>query len=174
MVLTKSTNPNCVAHPLNCRLLIPLPIFEFRRLKDAGMTKINSTTRTLVADACLAALAAFGIGLCFGCAFVRQDRLCFTGMIIFSAVLIFVLLWTRRAAQQLATSESAKKSASTFLWSCIFFSMLSSSFGLAVFRFVWSSPDFLWRFDVVFWSVITGVAIYPVCRDAKRLADAAP
>jgi uncharacterized membrane-anchored protein len=138
------------------------------------MAKINSTTRTLVAYACLAALAAFGIGLCFGGAFVRQDRLCFTGMIIFSAVLIFVLLWTRRAAQKLATSESAKKSASTFLWSCIFFSMLSSSFGMAVFRFVWSSPDFMWRVDAVFWSAITGVAIYPVCRDAKRLTDAGP
>ena len=38
---------------------------------------------------------------------------------------------------------------------------------------VWSSTDFIGMFSAVFWSVITGVAIYPVLRDAKGLAGAA-
>jgi hypothetical protein len=50
--------------------------------------------------------------------------------------------------------------------------MLSLGLGMAVSGFVWFSTDFMRRFNVVFWSALTGVAIYPVLRDAKRLADA--
>jgi hypothetical protein len=76
------------------------------------------------------------------------------------------LLWTRREVRRLAVSETAKKYATQFLWSCIFFSMMLSGFVL-------SSTDFIRMFGAVFWSVITGVAIYPVLRDTKRLADVA-
>lgn len=51
--------------------------------------------------------------------------------------------------------------------------MISLSLGMQVSAFVWYGSDFIRRFGVVFWSAITAVAIYPVLRDAKRLADAA-
>ncbi len=86
---------------------------------------------------------------------------------------MFVLFWTRRALRRLATGEIVKKHAGQFLWSCIFFSMLSLMFGMAVSGYVWFSTDFMRRFGVVFWSAMTAVAIYPVHRDAKRLAEAA-
>jgi hypothetical protein len=56
---------------------------------------------------------------------------------------------------------------------CIFFSMVSFMFGMAVSGYVWFSTDFMRRFGVVFWSAMTAVAIYPVRRDAKRPTDAA-
>ena len=85
---------------------------------------------------------------------------------------MFVLFWTRRAARRLATAEIADKPAGQFLWSCLFLSMLSFMFGMAVSGYVWSSADFMRRFSVVVWSAMTAVAIYPVRRDAKGLADA--
>jgi cytochrome b561 len=96
----------------------------------------------------------------------------FTVGVLSGASLMFVLFWTRRAVRRLATSESAKKHAGQFLWSCIFFSMLTLMFGMAVSGYVWFSTDFMRTFGVVFWSAMTAVAIYPVRRDAKRLADA--
>jgi hypothetical protein len=79
---------------------------------------------------------------------------------------------TRRVVRWLACGEIANKHASQFLWSCIFFSMLSFMFGMAVSGYVWISTDFMRGFGVVFSSAMTAVAIYPVHRDAKRLADA--
>jgi hypothetical protein len=55
----------------------------------------------------------------------------------------------------------------------LFFSMLCFGLGMAVSGFNWFSTDFMRRFNLVFWITLTGVAIYPVRRDAKRLADAA-
>ena len=83
---------------------------------------------------------------------------------------MFVLFWTRRAVRRLATGEIANKHAGPFLWSCIFFSMLSFMFGMAVSGYAWFSTDFMRTFGVVFWGAMTAVAIYPVRRDAKRLA----
>ena len=94
-------------------------------------------------------------------------------MVLFGVSLIFDLFWTRREVRRLATSETAKKHATQFLWSCIFFSMVSLGLGMAMSSFVLFSTDFIRMFGAVFWSAITGVAIYPVLRDAKRLADAA-
>jgi hypothetical protein len=85
---------------------------------------------------------------------------------------MFVLFWTRRAVRRLATGEVASKHARQFLWSCIFFSAYPFMLGMAVAGYVWSSTDFIWKFSVVFWGAMTAVAIYPVRRDAKRLADA--
>ena len=48
--------------------------------------------------------------------------------------------------------------------------MLSFGLGMAVSGFVWFSTDYIRMLGAVFWSAITGVAIYPVLRDAKRLA----
>ena len=96
----------------------------------------------------------------------------FTVVVLSGASLLLVLFRTRRVVRRLATSEIANKHASQFLWSCIFFSMLSFTFGMAVSGYVWFSTDFMRTFGVVFWSAITVVAIYPVRRDAKRLADA--
>ena len=120
----------------------------------------------------IASPSAFMFGVFLVRAIKYLNILDFTVVVLSGASLVFVLFWTRRAVRRLATSETAKKHAGQFLWSCIFFSMLSLMFGMAVSGYVWFSTDFMRRFGVVFWSAITAVAIYPVCRDAKRLADA--
>ena len=83
-----------------------------------------------------------------------------------------VNLWTRRDVRRLAIGEIANKHAVQFLWSCVFFSILSFMFGMAVSGYTWFSTDFMRTFGLVFWSAMTAIAIYPVRRDAKRLADA--
>jgi uncharacterized membrane-anchored protein len=138
-----------------------------------GRMKINSTTAKLLADACCAAMGAFVVGLCLIRTIKHFDSLYVTGLIFSGAFLMFVLYWTRRAARRLVVSETARKSASTFLWSCIIFSMISLSLGIQVSSYVWFGSDLIRRFGVLFWSGIAGLAIYPVLRDAKRLADAA-
>jgi len=45
--------------------------------------------------------------------------------------------------------------------------MISLSFGMQMAGFLWYGHDFLRRFGLVFWSAITGIGIYPVCRDAE-------
>jgi hypothetical protein len=133
----------------------------------------NSTEGKLLAYALCAAPSAFVSGVFVVRTIKYLNILDFTVVVLSGASLMFVLFWTRRAIRRLATSETAKKHATQFLWSCIFFSMLSLGLGMAVSGFVWFSTDFMRRFNVVFWSALTGVAIYPVLRDAKRLADAA-
>jgi hypothetical protein len=132
----------------------------------------NSIMKKLLAHAFCAAPPAF----VFGAFLVRTTRYLnvpdFTVVVLSGASLMFVLFWTRRAARRLATAEIADKPAGQFLWSCLFLSMLSFMFGMAVSGYVWSSADFMRRFSVVVWSAMTAVAIYPVRRDAKGLADA--
>jgi uncharacterized membrane-anchored protein len=94
-----------------------------------------------------------------------------TGMVLSGAFLIFVLFWTRRVVRRLAANEIARKDATQFLWSCIFFSMLSFSFGVAVTGVVYSA-DFTRTFLAVWFGALTCLGIYPVLRDTKRLADA--
>jgi hypothetical protein len=132
----------------------------------------NSITKKLLAHAFCAAASAFVFGAFLIRATRRLNILDFTAVVLSGASLLLVLFWTRRVVRRLATGEIANKHASQFLWSCIFFSMLSFTFGMAVSGYVWSSADFMRTFAVVFWSAITVVAIYPVRRDAKRLADA--
>jgi hypothetical protein len=50
--------------------------------------------------------------------------------------------------------------------------MFSFMLGMAMSGYVWFSTDFIRTFGLVFWTAMTAVAIYPVRRDAKRLADA--
>jgi hypothetical protein len=93
--------------------------------------------------------------------------------VVFSAgALVFALFWTRRTVRRLASSEIATRHAGQFLWSCLFFSMLSFMFGMAVSGYVWFSTDFMRSFGLFFWSAMTAIAIYPVRRDARRPADA--
>jgi hypothetical protein len=132
----------------------------------------NSITKKLLAHAFCATPSAF----VFGAFLLRRIKylniLAFTVVVLSGASLMFVVFWTRRAVRRLATAEIANEPADQFLWSCIFFTMLSFMFGMAVSGYVWFSADFMRRFGVVFWSAMTAVAIYPVRRDAKRLADA--
>jgi hypothetical protein len=134
---------------------------------------MNSTAWKLFANACCSAGGAFVAGLCLIRTNKHFDTLYVTCLVLSGVFVIFVLYWTRRAVGRLAARESAKKSASTFLWSCIFFSMISLSFGIQLAGYVWYGSGFSHRFGVVFWSAITGVAICLVLRDAKRLVDAA-
>jgi hypothetical protein len=132
----------------------------------------NSITEKLLAHAFCAAPSAFVFGVFVVRTIKYLNILDFTVVVLFGATLMFVLFWTRRVVRRLATGEIANKHAGQFLWSCIFFSMLSFMFGMAVSGYVWFSTDFMRTFGVVFWSAMTAVAIYPVRRDAKRLADA--
>lgn len=98
-------------------------------------------------------------------------------MVLSGALLIFALFRTRRAVRPLATakhstSETPKKSARQFLASCIFFTMISSTFGVAVSGVVWYSTGFIRTFGVVWWAGLTCVAIFIVRRDAKRVTVA--
>ena len=131
----------------------------------------DSVTQKLLAYAFCAAPSAF----VFGAFLIRTVKylniLDFTVGVLSGASLMFVLFWTRRAVRRLATGEIAQH-ATQFLWSCVFFSMLSFMFGMAVSGYTWFSTGFMQAFGVVFWSAMTAIAIYPVRRDAKRLADA--
>lgn len=115
---------------------------------------------------------AFVAGLCSVRTILHFDRLDLAFTIVFGASLISDLLWTRREVRRLAIEASTKEHATQFLWSCVFFGMLSFMFGMAVSGYVWFNTDFIRTFGLIFWSLITAIAIYPVCRDAKRLADA--
>jgi hypothetical protein len=138
-----------------------------------GQRLFEMNTNKLLAHAFSAAPGAFVVGACLVRTIKHFDTGYLTFTVLFALCLVADLFWTRREVRRLAAIEIAKKSASTFLWSCIFFSMISLSLGMQAAGFVWYGHDFLRRFGLVFWSAITGIGIYPVCRDAKRLADAA-
>jgi hypothetical protein len=149
------------------------PIFlDLPKDNRVGRMKNNSITGKLLVHSACAALGAFVFGLCLVRAIKQLDRVYVTGMVLSGAFLIFALFWTHRAVRALAITETANKHATQFLWSCIFFSMLYLGFGLAVSNFAWFSPDFVSGFSVAFYGALTCVAIYPVHRDAKRLAEA--
>lgn len=148
----------------------------FRAAREGTeIDKTNSILGKLMADAFWAALVAFVFGLCLGHTLVKHfDSLYSAGMVFAGGSLLFVLFWTRRAVRRIATakhptSETATKSAGQFLWSCIFFTMISSNLGVAVSGVVWYSSDFLRIFGVVWWGGLTCVAIFCLRRDAKRL-----
>ena len=127
----------------------------------------------LLAHAFSAVPSALVFGFCLVRTTRHYDSVYLTVMVLFGASLIADLLWTRREVRRLAAGEMAKKAATQFLWSCIFFSMISFSLGMAVSGWNLVSTDFMQRFNLLFWSALTCIAIYPVHRDAKRLADAA-
>jgi hypothetical protein len=132
----------------------------------------NSVTEKLLAHAFCAAPSAFVLGAFLVRTIKYSNILDFTVVALSGASLLFVLFWTRQVVRRLATGESANKQAGPYLWSCIFFSMFSFMLGMAMSGYVWFSTDFIRTFGLVFWTAMTAVAIYPVRRDAKRLADA--
>lgn len=153
-------------------LSVSLFVFAWRGRFPGTAMNTNSFTEKLLAHAFSTAPSAFVLGVFL----VRTTRhlniLDFTVVFLSGASLVFVLFWTRRGVRRLATGEIANKPAAQFLWSCVFFSMFSFMFGMAVSGYVWFSTDFMRTFGLVFWSVMMAVAIYPVRRDAKRLAGA--
>jgi hypothetical protein len=134
---------------------------------------MNSTIGKLLADAGLAALGAFVVGLCLVRTLKHAGSLYLIVMVFFGASFISDLFWTRREVRLLGTNEAAMRHASRFLWGCVFFSMISASFGMAVSGFVWYGANFVHKLGLVFWSALEGIWIYSVYRDAKRLTDAA-
>lgn len=140
-------------------------------------TGMNSTHGKLLADAFCAAPSAFLCGFLLVRTVEQLDILNLTGMILFGVAVIFDLLWTHRELRRLAGSETAKRHATQFLWSCLVlsclvFTTLFRGPGIAVSSLIWFGTNFVRVFGVVFWSAIAGLAIYPILRDAKRLADA--
>jgi hypothetical protein len=138
-----------------------------------AMTTNSSTEGKLLAHAVCAAPSALVFGFCFVRVIKHFDSLYLAIMVLFGAALIADLLWTRHEVRRLAADKIANKAATQFLWSCIFFSMLSFGLGIAVSGLIWPSTDFMPTFNVVFWSAMTGIAVYPVWRDAKSLAHGA-
>jgi len=86
---------------------------------------MNSIKGKLLTHAFCAAPSAFVCGFCLVRTITHFDILYLTVMVLFGVSLIFDLFWTRREVRRLAASETAKKHATQFLWSCIFFSMVS-------------------------------------------------
>jgi hypothetical protein len=144
-----------------------------RRLFWPAAMSINSTTvRKLFSYAYCVAVGSFVFGLFLVRTIEHFDIRYVTGMILCGAFFTCALFSTRREVRQFANSETAKKHADQFLWSCVFLSMLSFGFGIAVTAAILYSADFTRTFGVVWFGALTCVGIYPVLRDAKRLADA--
>lgn len=133
----------------------------------------NSIKGKLLTDAFGAAASALVFGFCLVLTIKHFDRVSLIATVIFAGCLIADLLYTQHDVWRLAASETAQKAAIQFLWSCIFFSMLSFGLGMALSGWNWFSTDFMRTFNLLFWGAMTGIGTYPVRRDAKRLADAA-
>ena len=138
----------------------------------SAMSASSTTVGKLFSYAYCAAVGAFVFGLFLVRIVEHFDIRCVIGMVLCGAFLVCVLFWTHREVRRSATSETAGKHANQFLWSCIFFSMLSLSFGIALTALILYSADFTRTFGAVWFGALTCVGIYPVLRDAKRLADA--
>jgi len=135
---------------------------------------MNNNLRKLFARSCFVALGAFVCGFCLVGTVKQFDSLHATGiMVLAGAFLISVPFWTPQAVWRLAARETSTQHAGQLLRSCIFFSMISCGFGIAVSGYVWFSADFLLRFGVVFSGTMTCVAIYPVLRAASMSAGSA-
>jgi hypothetical protein len=152
---------------------LPLRGLEMRRLFWPAAMSINSTTvRKLFSYAYCVAVGSFVFGLFLVRTIEHFDIRYVTGIVLCGTFLICVLFSTRRDVRRFATSEKVEKLADQFLWSCIFFSMLSFGFSIAVTAAILYSADFTRTFGAVCFGALTCVGIYPVLRDAKRLADA--
>ena len=136
------------------------------------MSTSSSIVGKLLAHACCAALGAFVFGLCLASTIKQFDGLYLVLTVLFGIPLIADLLWTRRQVRELAANETANEYATQFLWSSVFFSMLSSGFGVAVMAVILQSADFIRTFGAVWFGALTCVGTYPLVRDAKRLGDA--
>ncbi len=125
----------------------------------------------LLAHACCGAVGAFVFGLCLASSIKRFDGLSFAVTILVLIPVISDLFWTRREVRRLAAGKAADQQAIQFLWSYLFFTMLSTGFGIAVMAVILQSADFTRTFGAILFGVLTCAGIYPVVRDARRLAD---
>ncbi|MGY3691208.1 hypothetical protein ACVIGA_001288 [Bradyrhizobium sp. USDA 3240] len=130
-----------------------------------------STVMKLVAHASCGAVGAFVFGLCLAAAIRRFDGLYLAVTVLFAIPVVSDWFWTRREVRQLAAGDAANQQATQFLWSYLFITMLSSGFGIAVMAVVLQSADFTRTFGAIVFGVLTCIGIYPLVRDAKRLAD---
>jgi hypothetical protein len=136
------------------------------------ITANSTTVGKLFSYAFCAAVGAFAFGLFLVRTIEHLDSRDVGGMVLCGAYLIAVLFWTRREVRRLVVGETAKQHAGQFLWSCIFISIDSWAFGVAATAVILYSADFTRTFGAVFFGAITCIGIYPVVRDAKRLANA--
>ena len=131
-------------------------------------------TGKLMVHASCGALAAFVFGLAAGHIFIKHlDNVYLPAAVVSGAALVFVLFRTHSTGRLLSVSAASQNSARQFLWSCVFFAMISAMFGLQVAGVSWFGTDFLRKFGFVFWGLMTLIAIFPVRRDARRLANTA-
>jgi len=135
------------------------------------MTTSSTIFRKLLAYAYCAAVGSFVSGLFVIRTIEHFDIRYIIGMVLCGVFLICVLFSTREV-RRFATSEEAEEHADQFLWSCIFFSMLAFGFGIAMTALILYSADFTRTFGAVWFGALACVGVYPVLRDAKRLADA--
>src|SRR5690242_3797005 len=119
----------------------------------------NSSKGKLLGYAFCAAPGALVFGFCLVRAINHFDSLYLTVMVLFGCCLIADLLWTRHEVRRSAAGEIAKKAATQFLWSCLFFSMLSFGLGMAVSGWNWFSTDFLRVFNLIFWGAMTAIGV---------------
>jgi len=126
----------------------------------------------LFAHACCGAVGAFVFGLCLASTIVHFEGLTLSVTVLFGIPIISDWFWTRREVRRFVASRTAKERATQFLWSYVFFCMLSSGFGIAVMSIIAQSADVTRTFGATVFGVLTCVGIYPVLRDAKRFADA--
>jgi hypothetical protein len=147
-----------LAGTLLIALSISLFVAAWTRRSLAAMNT-NSVNGRLLVHAFSAAPGALVFGFCLVRTIKQFDNLSLTATVLFGAFLIADLLWTRREVWRLAASQIAKKAATQFLWSCIFFSMLSFGLGMAVSGWNWFSTDFMRAFNLLFWSAMTIIAI---------------
>lgn len=132
----------------------------------------NSVKGKLMVDACCAAPSALVFGFCLVRTIQYFDSLSFIATILFGACLVADLVYTRYEVRRLAANVIAKEAATQFLCSCVFFGMLSFCLGMALSGWNWFSTGFMRAFNLLFWSAMTGIGIYPVFRNAKRLTGA--
>ena len=130
-----------------------------------------TTVMKLVAHASCGAVGAFVFGLCLASTIKRFDGLSLAVTILFAVPVISDWFWTRREVRRLAAGDMANQQATQFLWAYLFFAMLSSGFGIAVMAVILQSADFTRTFGAIVFGVLTCIGIYPLVRDAKRLAD---
>ena len=112
-------------------LLITLSIGLFaaaRKGRSVTEMNTNSVKGKLLVDAFCAAPSALVFGFCLVHTTKHFDSLSLTATVLFGVCLIADLLYTRHEVRRLAASEMAKNAGTQFLWSCIFFSMLSFCF----------------------------------------------
>ena len=127
-----------------------------------------------MAHAICGALSALVLGLSLGRILIEHRDIAYFGVAgVSGAAVVLSFIRTRHMVERLAASENVRKSARQFVWSCVFFAMISATFGLEASGIPWLPSDFLHKVGFIFWGAMTLVAIFPVGRDARRLASAA-